>query len=50
MNMASIKSHAWPGSTAGTTLWRRVGLVGFTFFFLKGMLWLLLPLGLYVIG
>ena len=30
-------------TTAGTHWLKRMGFVGFTFFFLKGMLWLLIP-------
>lgn len=30
--------------------WKRLGMVGFAFFLLKGLLWLLIPLLIYLIG
>ena len=41
----SIKSEAMKIDSAPKAHWlRRLGLTGFSFFFIKGMLWLLIPL------
>jgi len=31
-------------------IWKRLGMAGFAFFLLKGLLWLLIPLLIYVFG
>ena len=49
MSMASIRAHGWQGRTDAKILWRRAGLAGFAFFFVKGLVWLLAPLAWYVI-
>ena len=30
--------------------WKRLGLVGFTFFLLKGLAWLVVPVVMYLMG
>jgi hypothetical protein len=47
MSMATIRLQGAPGSGHGR-LWRSLGMAGFAFFFIKGLLWLLLPLAWYV--
>jgi hypothetical protein len=32
------------------SLWKRLGLAGFVFFLLKGLLWLLVPVAMYLMG
>jgi len=32
------------------SLWKRLGLIGFTFFLVKGLLWLSLPVVMYLMG
>ena len=45
-----MKASALQKGVPGTTPWiKRIGLAGFSFFFIKGMLWLLIPwLGLMI--
>lgn len=50
MSVASIRLHGRPGWISGARLWRSAGMVGFAFFFIKGMLWLLVPLAWYVVN
>ncbi|WP_455388444.1 hypothetical protein [Petrachloros mirabilis] len=50
MSMASIRLHEWPDWTGGTRRWRYAGMAGFAFFFVKGLLWLLVPLAWYAIN
>jgi hypothetical protein len=35
---------------ARRSFWRRLGLAGFTFFLLKGLVWLALPVVMYLTG
>jgi hypothetical protein len=47
MSMTPIKLHGWPCWTSGARLWRSAGMTGLAFFFIKGLLWMLLPLAWY---
>ena len=47
MSMATIRLQGVLGGSHGR-LWRSVGMAGFAFFFIKGLLWVLLPLAWYV--
>jgi hypothetical protein len=33
-----------------TSFWKRLGLAGFTFFLVKGLMWLVLPVVMYLMG
>jgi hypothetical protein len=35
---------------AQRSFWKRLGLVGFTFFLLKGLAWLAVPVVMYLLG
>ena len=35
---------------AHRSLWKRLGLVGFTFFLVKGLVWLSVPVVMYLMG
>ena len=35
---------------AQRSFWKRVGLAGFTFFLVKGLLWLSVPVVMYLMG
>ena len=35
---------------ADRSLWKRLGLVGFTFFLVKGLVWLSVPVVMYLVG
>jgi hypothetical protein len=35
---------------AQRSFWKRLGLVGFTFFLLKGLVWLSVPVVMYLMG
>ena len=37
-------------AVAQRSFWKRLGLVGFTFFLLKGLVWLSLPVVMYLMG
>jgi len=50
MSIAPIRLHGWPGWTGSARLWRCAGMTGFAFFFIKGLLWLLIPIAWYVIN
>ena len=33
-----------------TPFWKRLGMAGFTFFLVKGLMWLVLPVVMYLMG
>jgi len=35
---------------AQSSVWKRLGLVGLTFFLLKGLMWLVVPAVMYLMG
>jgi hypothetical protein len=37
-------------AVAQRSFWKRLGLVGFTFFLLKGLVWLAVPAVMYLMG
>lgn len=47
MSIASIRAHRASNWIGNTKLWRCAGTAGFAFFFIKGLLWLLVPLTWY---
>jgi hypothetical protein len=36
--------------SAQRSFWKRLGLAGFTFFLVKGLMWLVLPVVMYLMG
>ena len=46
----SIKAGIWPiwGGHTVVPLWKRAGLTGVAFFLVKGLLWLVMPVMLYL--
>ena len=49
MQTAMIRENPQSSDSQSTKLLRRLGVAGFAFFFIKGMLWLLIPAAMYLI-
>jgi hypothetical protein len=48
MNPATATLDTAPGPRRPRSRWARLGLAGFLFFLIKGLLWLLLPAALWL--